>query len=330
MGIVTAFATIFLIRATIRTGHHAADQAAATREATKESVWTNRESHFVRMMNEAQETNGARRNNALFALVEIAEEWGEGRQRQEIVRLFRAMAVHEEREHLASGGDNMGVSAFLEYWDRHGIGIGATTAPPIDRPQEHASLWRHLKWAYYHWRRGRRKPKRSVSTSDFRTAVRKANDIALQVDNTLRRSGHSVIATHDGFVDLRVGDLSHTWVKGEDVDWENVPKWIHRGKWSWIGSVNLGGRLELQISALGIYSNSVPNGEWQVRSRIVDNGITHALNDGVVTHPIIWKWRDDGPVWITDEDSAFTELRNACDASIQAYERKLAGLPQTP
>ena len=77
VGTVTAIATIVLIAATIITGKRVAAQTAATTRATDVVVAENMAAYQARMMDDAVNLRGVRKNVAIWNLVELAEERGQ-------------------------------------------------------------------------------------------------------------------------------------------------------------------------------------------------------------------------------------------------------------
>ena len=95
----------------------------ATNRASKEAVWRSKEEHFQRVMADARNSpGGVLEHHTHWELITIAEEWGPGRHRNEVVQFMRGIAVRERELRKQNGGQNMlGVRSVLETWDRHGI-----------------------------------------------------------------------------------------------------------------------------------------------------------------------------------------------------------------
>lgn len=310
LSVVTLVATLVLIVATVRTGRFAAKQAEATRRATEEAIWTNKEAYYARMLEEAGGPPGARRINATWALIEIAEEWGDGRRRREIVNYFRCLATEEDAVR-ANGGDDgiLSVSAVLAEWDRHGVGVASLPSTHGLDQSTKPSLLAHLKHAYYNWRRQNSEwePKPSIQTRDVRRSVDKATGLVRTVETKLRASGH-VAFSFRGHATVRVGWKARSWVRGEDIDWDRLPQKVQGAAWSWLNSLESGGKLRLTLNVQAAFSTVAPTGEWLVSAMIVDKA----------KNQVPWRWRSDGPVWLTTYQEAVTEVDAASTAGLNA------------
>lgn len=316
--LLTALATVVLIGCTIWMAHRIHQQTQAANRATEEAIWTNKENYYARMLDEAQGPPGIGRDNATFALIQIAEEWGEGRRRREIIRLFRYLATEEGRREVTAtgGGDGIAVSSVLDVWDRHGVEHGGT--PPmagVDHELRPASLISQLRHAIRSWWHHGREPKAKVLASGVQKAVDVGSEIMRAVGNKLRSSGHEVIES-GGLVSLYKASERETLMRPTEVDWSVEPKKIQGASLTWSMWLLTGeNRPELGVELRASFSSKVPNGEWKVSASVREN-----LPDG---YRVVWKWRSDGPRWLSRHQDLVDEAEGASTGGLNALVQLL-------
>lgn len=298
VGTVTAIATIVLIAATIITGKRVAAQTAATTRATDVVVAENMAAYQARMMDDAVNLRGVRKNVAIWNLVELAEERGAGRRRAEIVAFFREQATHEQR-----GPDEIGYGAFLETWDRHGVGPEEPLQFDLRTKRgEDVGLWSLLKQAFGLWRQ-QGGPKPRVLTEDFRKAVEGADIWLHEAGLAIRAAGHDVIGPNVT-ISVHAGNELSMHPLGSGFDWGNLPRRLQRG--IWISHLAAAKDMALQMTLMGEFTGEPLNGEWQVRLTVGKAG----------DH---WSWRNDGARWLPRD-----EIAGEVEAAVRAGVERLA------
>ena len=292
--IVTATATVVLIFATISTGKRAAAQTEATNRSTEVAVAAGKAAYLVRMMDAAANLQGARKNNAIWNLVELAEEWGAGRHREEIVAFFREQAARGDYH-----PDDLRFESFLAEWERHGVGPQAPLQFDLrtERGGE-VTLWGLLKQAVGLWRR-RHGPAPKVVTEHFRTAVGNATIWVQNAAYTIREAGHNVIGPTVK-IDVYADNKTTMYIQGIDLDWDTIPPRLQGARWG--GHFGTTPDSGLQMSVIGLFTSKVQDGEWQV-------DLTVGLPENQ------WRWRNDGPRWFS-QDQFEAEVKAAAKAAI--------------
>ena len=294
--IITAIATVVLIFATISTGKRAAAQTEATNRSTDVAVAAAKAAYLVRMMDAAANLQGVRKNNAIWNLVELAEEWGAGRHREEIVAFFREQAARGDLH-----PDDLPFESFLVEWDRHGI--GPRTPLQFDLRTERGdevSLWGLMKQAFGLWRR-RYGPAPKVVTEDFRTAAGSAAIWLQDVADVIRETGHNVMGP-TAMVDVHAAHRRQWFmVEGHNLDWSVFPRRVQRAQWRGVFGIIVPDST-LQMSIVGVFTKDAPKGEWQVGARM-----------GAPTPS--WKWRSNEERWFAQEHIE-DELKSATKAVI--------------
>ena len=306
-------ATIVVGIATVVLAWHTAALRKSTDRQVDQAVWQGDEDHFQRMMQQAQEPPSPMQTYAIWELVTLAEEWGEGRRRAAVVALFRRLAAEEgERRKPAGGEDLLSTRAILEVWDRHGIDYNRRRAyEGVDGTRERKmSLARRLWHTIMVWWYEGKESRPEVAISKIKEGVLGIRAEMAETERGLRMTGAEVFASEkiwsrqDGLVPTQ---------KMEEEDWKKMDEKVHG--WRWTSTLASfpepeTGRAGVQVQATGAWSAEKTDGEWQIS---VD------VRTGDDARTTVWKWREDGPKWIEGTEAAREELRAATVATMERW-----------
>ena len=309
-------ATFGLAVATVVLARHTAGLRKSTDRLVDKTLWQGDEEHFQRMMQQAQEEPGPTQTNAIWELVRLTEEWGEGRRRAAVVALFRRLASEEEeRRKLPGGADSLSTRAILEAWDRHGIDYNRRRAyEGVDGTRERKmGLARRLWHAFMVWRYEGKEGRPEVATSKIKESVLGIRAEMAETGLGLRRTGAEVFASE--IVWSRQDGLVPTQ-KMEEEDWKEMDEKVHG--WRWTSTLESfpepeTGRAGVQVQATGAWSAEKTDGEWRI-------SVDVRTGDDVRT--TVWKWREDGPKWVEGTEAAREELRAATAATMERWREE--------
>lgn len=301
--VVLAVATLYMVRS-VRL------QTQATNKVAEETIWANQEEFYARMMVDAQGNDDKKRRRALSALEHIAGAWGNARHRDEIIRLFRQMALDDTE---TKGFDLRGRSAV---WERHGVLYERASGPAVDPVEQKPSLLRYLasawmRWSEWDWDR---MPMYRVHTKDVKRSFELGAQTIAKIEHSYRRSGHKVLGYGNGRAWLRVGkeESLKRFADPEDIAWGMLPRSLRGGEW-WLPLEVLAGendRFHLDVVLKCVFSRSARSGEWQLEVRLTDDSAKQGQ---------VWAWRGDtGPQWLSRQYEMMSEVQEGCDAGMKA------------
>lgn len=219
--IIVAASTLILAGATFWMGRQVARQTKAAHRAAEASIETTKNDYFHRMLADAQGPPGPARMSATWALITIAEEWGEGRYRTKVLETFRKMATTEDVDYSEEERDKLlPVRGILDHWNRFGVDYnlqppGCSVEPPRENPRLGSILWGAFRW----WKQNRREDVPTVVTAIMREQVDHTARGLRGIDRVGRETGHRWY-THEW------GDLGNDELSGSSIDWNSAPRRI--------------------------------------------------------------------------------------------------------
>ena len=308
---VMVVGTIVLCIATAVLAYHTAGLRKSTDRQVDQALWQGDEEHFQRMMLQAQEPPSPTQTYAIFELVTLAEEWGEGRRRSAVLALFRRLAAEEgKRRKLPGGEDLLSTRAVLETWDRHGIDYNRRkTYEGVDGTRERKVGLARRVWhtCMVWWHEDREKPP-EVEKSRIKEGVVGMQAEMAETERRLRETGSKVFASE--IVWSRQGG-SLPKRKMEDADWKKMDNKVHGWRWTSLVASSPEPETErarVQVQATGAWSAEKTDGEWQISVNV---------RTGTDVSATVWNWREDGAKWIGGTEAAREELRTATAAAIR-------------
>lgn len=311
--------TVVLVGATCVLAYHTSELRKASERTAKEQIWQSREEHFQRMIRDAQGQPGNEQAHARWELLAIAEEWGPGRHRDGVIRLFRKLAAREDEERKHPGGEDIiRVSAFLEEWDRNGIDHN----PRMKYEGVDEGRWRPYTLAtrlwntFQIWRYEGKTPEPKVSSKGIQRGIQAVREAMHSAAMQIRETGSTVFVTEMTWPrSTRDGEpYERPVVSGADTtqetDWSKVPRQVKDWRWT-IDAFRWGEKgtneAQVKLEATGSWTWRKPEGEWRITAEV-------SIGEG--TKRRIWKWRADGPTWVLGEGKATQEIRAAAEALI--------------